>query len=655
MPHRMRKVWEVFGIRYGVKYLFVHWLHKHCYIKLIGKRLVKLMYKNHLLYVRMFSRDLDFVEDIYIGNAWEDYGGAYNLQEDGDCNSFIDLGANIGLFSFMYAVKYPERKIIAVEPEMNNFTVLKRNMQNFNNVICLKNAVWFRDAKVKVNESTYLVYPSNTPTEGGFYVSECGKNDTEGICAITINDLVKKYKLKDYLVKMDIEGAEYAIFENGNCEWLNACKTFVIETHDRFSNDNDENEIFAVLKNTHKLKKTLGENKVFIRRSEWNSMPDNELEKIYDMILHNNNVFLYGKGKVGKLFLQWLQLCQMDYIKGFVVSNLENEERMCVNKPVLEAKQLKTDYPESVIIVCVTKLFRQEIIGNLQKLKWTNYIVLSDELIEKCSKNIARLRPRTALKFEVHITEHCNLNCRGCFHCSPLAKKEFLSIEEYEKDCRRLSELFQENVECIELLGGEPLLHPQITEFFRITRTCFEKGRIVLVTNGILLLSMKEEFWIAAQKYRIDFAPTHYPIKVDYTAIQKKAESFGLKYSPFSMKTDEQGNKILENFHFDITGNQSEIKNFYRCYRGNYCISLKHGRLYSCVIGANLYHFKEYFGLKQIEIPENDGIDIHSVKSADEIAEFLTKPMHVCKYCNLVAERSYIPFQRSEKKMEEWL
>lgn len=392
MLHRIQKVFEVFGIGYGIKYLFIHWLHKHCYIRLIGKRLVRLMYKNHFLYVRLFSRDLDFLESIYVGNAEGDYTeGEYDLLENGDCNSFIDLGANIGLFSFMYAIKYPERKIIAVEPEQKNFSVLERNMQNLKNVICLNCAVWFRNVYVKVNESTYLVYPSNTPTEGGFYVSECEQDDEEGTYAITINDIVRKYKLKDYLVKMDIEGAEYAIFENGDCEWLNMCKTFVIETHDRFSKDNDENKIFAVLENTHKFERDLGENKVFISRKEWSIRLDNILEEIYDKILHSNNVFLYGKGKVGKLFLQWLQLHQTEKINGFVVSNLNDDEKICEKKPVLEINQLKADYPEALIIVCVTNLYRQEIINNLIKFELSNYIVLSDEMIGQCSKHIKRI------------------------------------------------------------------------------------------------------------------------------------------------------------------------------------------------------------------------------------------------------------------------
>lgn len=265
MDIRTQKVFKVFGRFYGVKYLFIYWLHRNCYIKIIGKRVVKLKYKGHTINVRLFSRDLDFIEAIYIGRLQGGYlQGEYDLREDGKCDSFLDLGANIGLFTVMYGIKYPDRCIVAVEPEKNNFRLLKKNTKDLKNVICINKAIWYKKAMVKVYESNCLVYPSNTPSEGGFFVGECSEKDEEGIRAITINSIVKKYGLSNFLCKMDIEGAEYSVFEKGKCNWLDKCKTLVMETHDRFNEQNDENRIFQIVEKSHKLKKVLGENKVFV-------------------------------------------------------------------------------------------------------------------------------------------------------------------------------------------------------------------------------------------------------------------------------------------------------------------------------------------------------------------------------------------------------
>jgi ABC-2 type transport system ATP-binding protein len=80
------------------------------------------------------------------------------------------------------------------------------------------------------------------------------------------------------------------------------------------------------------------------------------------------------------------------------------------------------------------------------------------------------MRYSDTFQCEVHLVEHCNLNCKGCYHFSPLAKEEFLFLTEWEKDCKQLSTLFKDRIGHISLMGGEPLLHPDICEFMRITR-----------------------------------------------------------------------------------------------------------------------------------------------------------------------------------------
>lgn len=375
-------------------------------------------------------------------------------------------------------------------------------------------------------------------------------------------------------------------------------------------------------------------------------------KEIREVLNNSKEVFLFGKGKVGKLFLKWLRIYQCDAnVLGFVVSCMD-EETICMDKMVIDLETFKSKYHESLIVVCVAEKDRQGIIESLHNYKLTNYIILSDEMI---GSSLYRLESRSALRFEVHVTEHCNLNCRGCTHFSPLAEEEFLSIEEYERDCKRLSELYQDNLEYIELLGGEPLLHQDIIEFFKVSRKYFKRGRITLVTNGILLPKMSEEFWIATKRYDIEISPTCYPINVDYEGVKRKAEKFGVTYRPFDMITDKKGKKVLENYHLDIEGKQPEKENFDKCCRGNFCITLRHGKMYSCVLGANLHHFKKFFGMEEIEISEENGIDIYSVTDAAEIADFLAKPMPVCKYCKLLDEKTFIPFEISKRDMAEWL
>ena len=118
------------------------------------------------------------------------------------------------------------------------------------------------------------------------------------------------------------------------------------------------------------------------------------------------------------------------------------------------------------------------------------------------------------LKFEVHVCEHCNLNCKGCYHFSPLAKEEFLDVVEWENDCKRLSILFDREMEFISLMGGEPLLHPKICDLLKITRKYFDIGDVSIITNGILLLDMDDDFWNTCRENNVTIRQTKYPIDI---------------------------------------------------------------------------------------------------------------------------------------------
>jgi len=63
------------------------------------------------------------------------------------------------------------------------------------------------------------------------------------------------------------------------------------------------------------------------------------------------------------------------------------------------------------------------------------------------------------LYFLYEIVHHCNLNCKGCDHCAPIAEEEFVSVEQIIKDLTLLKSRFF-NIFQLGIMGGEPLLHP---------------------------------------------------------------------------------------------------------------------------------------------------------------------------------------------------
>ena len=118
--------------------------------------------------------------------------------------------------------------------------------------------------------------------------------------------------------------------------------------------------------------------------------------------------------------------------------------------------------------------------------------------------------------FEVHIVDHCNLNCASCSHFAPLAEPHFCDINLFKKDISRMKELFPgKQVKRIRLLGGEPLLHPGVSDFICLTAAIFPEAERSVVTNGILLPKMGDEFWEVIKSTRTSICVSKYPIALE--------------------------------------------------------------------------------------------------------------------------------------------
>lgn len=261
------------------------------------------------------------------------------------------------------------------------------------------------------------------------------------------------------------------------------------------------------------------------------------------------------------------------------------------------------------------------------------------------------IKARSKLKFEVHITEHCNLNCKYCNHFSPIAKEEYLSLEEYKSDLKRLSDLFGGTMQQIKLLGGEPLLHPQITEFITATRHYFPDGEIKILTNGTLLPKMKDEFWRICSETGTIVYYTKYPIKLDTETISQQASKYNVPLEIFNM---EDNIKTLIHEPIDLEGKQNAVKNFYDCYRSNYCITLKHGKIYTCHRAAHMHLLNEYFG-ENILLDERNGVDIYKAQTGQEILEYLTKPIPMCAYCDRANITTNHQWEISKRERSEFV
>jgi hypothetical protein len=246
---------------------------------------------------------------------------------------------------------------------------------------------------------------------------------------------------------------------------------------------------------------------------------------------------------------------------------------------------------------------------------------------------------------ETHVTDHCNLNCKGCSHFAPLVTGEaFTDIEIFKRDMTRLRELF-DNIYEVRLMGGEPLLHPGLLSFFEVTRQTFPKARIALFTNGIRLLHLDDMFWDSCAANQILVKLSYYPIELKIKEIKRKAKEKHVR-----IKIPRQIKSFFK--HLNISGDSDPNASFHNCRAMFKTPQLRDGKLYPCFFPAHVHFFSAYFN-KSLHATENDAINIFGKVHPTEILEFMDRPIPMCRWC--LVKRSYEQWGLSERNINEWI
>lgn len=257
------------------------------------------------------------------------------------------------------------------------------------------------------------------------------------------------------------------------------------------------------------------------------------------------------------------------------------------------------------------------------------------------------------ISFEYHLADHCNLNCKGCDHFSPLAQPKLITFDSFKKDLDRMSELFNGQAKSIHILGGEPLLNKEICKFIQKTRECFPDTNLTeirVISNGILVNDMPDEFWQCLHKYNTILSVTKYPLKLNYDLMHEKAQKHNVNFE-FYDNTDQE--QIWYNIKLQEDGKKDARKSFYKCFVANSCIMLKDGKLYTCTLIPNIEHFNKHFK-KDLQVCTEDYIDIYQAKNKEEIFDFLSKPVPFCRYCNPDIKDYSLEWEPTKKDINEW-
>ena len=245
--------------------------------------------------------------------------------------------------------------------------------------------------------------------------------------------------------------------------------------------------------------------------------------------------------------------------------------------------------------------------------------------------------------FSVITNFDCNLHCKNCINCSPLANRKDLNFPEidFEKTCESLKYFRKLGFTEVNISGGEPLLYQKI---FDLIRFCKRLGLYITVnTNGLLIPKIKipDDILSLLKSNEMRFIVS---LKGKYFDNSKGIDF--LEKNKLSYTIAELGNYKFNKVKLFKEKNK-EVKQLFRC---TYCVlQLINDKIYFCSVAFR----KEIFSLDWIE---NDLVFKYDhFKSIKDIKNVLTKKFKLCQNCSLSSNFEEEEITRSSLKIEEFV
>ncbi len=176
------------------------------------------------LLLRIPSSDVPTFSQIYIKNEYD-----FNVRDTPKI--IVDAGANIGIASIYFSNKFPDARIIAIEPEKNNYEILIKNIESYKNITPILGALWNEDAILNVVDCGLGNWGFMMQAQNG-EIGLCEKR----ICKVrgmTVNTIMKEQDINHIdIFKIDIEGSEREVFQDAS-SWIGNVDSIIIELHER--------------------------------------------------------------------------------------------------------------------------------------------------------------------------------------------------------------------------------------------------------------------------------------------------------------------------------------------------------------------------------------------------------------------------------------
>lgn len=333
------------------------------------------------------------------------------------------------------------------------------------------------------------------------------------------------------------------------------------------------------------------------------------------------------------------------YTVSCFLTNKKQETNNRFNLPIYKIEGSKKYYKTlfDKILVLDDMPYESEFYYDLHKEGYTNIDIMIKEsscyfengLLSKKSVHTFDLSKKPLLKYiEMHVTDICNLKCKGCTHFASLFHKDETSYESFVQDITELSNKF--DVAVIRLMGGEALLNPRLAEYLNITRKKFPNSKLFLVSNGLLVARMTDKLCNSIKQNDITLNITVYKPTYDKIAeIEQFLSDRKISHFYGQGNSECSATDVIEKFHTCLTLSNNrtiEDSGFQNCY-GKYCWMLRNGMLSKCVYPLLCYKLNEKFHTNFITT-DTDICVLKDITDGWKIVKSLADPIPFCKYCS---------------------
>jgi hypothetical protein len=228
---------------------------------------------------------------------------------------------------------------------------------------------------------------------------------------------------------------------------------------------------------------------------------------------------------------------------------------------------------------------------------------------------------------ELNAVLHCNMRCRSCSHLAPLFNRSCIDPAVTHDTLSVLARSYHASF--TKILGGEPLLHPDLLGLIEAVRASGVSDTVLVCTNGILLGRAPVEFWRAVDSVEISMYPSRTQPVSEIRRFQALAREHGVElavtyYGHFRVAYTERG-----------TGSEALVRRiFATCKLAHHWLShtVHEGWLYRCpqsvFVPGQLDGERWDARVDGIAIEDEPGF-------VDRLLAFLTRdtPLRACRHC----------------------